>query len=194
MTFGQQHLLLDASFFMGRSFRVGWGPAWTLVHAVAPSSTDGAAAAPTRLESGGTASFPVTISALRVADHVTADAPGVAQTLEDSLKVQLEESEMDPAASSASCPEFRPKGIVILSVFVCENSSLRRIIHVLHVFHRHALKFRGTRADPRSSPAGGGFPGKLASRRRRSGQTRQENMGTSGRLIRTPPRFSLSQW
>lgn len=113
LTHNRQHLLLDAAFFMGRSFRVGWGPAWTLVHATSPSSSSEMnAISSTRLDSNAfaTASFPVRISSLRVADHLTADAPGVAQTLEDSLKVQLEESEMVSAESELSCPEFRPKG------------------------------------------------------------------------------------
>lgn len=26
----------DASLFMGRSFRVGWGPNWTLLHCTSP--------------------------------------------------------------------------------------------------------------------------------------------------------------
>ncbi|XP_076068248.1 nuclear pore complex protein Nup98-96 [Oratosquilla oratoria] len=30
---GKENLFIDASAFMGRSFRVGWGPGWTLVHA-----------------------------------------------------------------------------------------------------------------------------------------------------------------
>jgi nuclear pore complex protein Nup98-Nup96 len=28
----KQKLLVDAGMFMGRSFRVGWGPGWTLAH------------------------------------------------------------------------------------------------------------------------------------------------------------------
>ena len=31
-THNQQKLLVDAGMFMGRSFRVGWGPGWTLAH------------------------------------------------------------------------------------------------------------------------------------------------------------------
>ena len=111
MTHNRQHLLLDAAFFHGRSFRVGWGPAWTLVHATSPSSTSSDAIS-SRLDSDAfnTATFPVEISSLRVADHLQADAPGVAQTLEDALKVQLEESEMVAADSELSCPEFKPRG------------------------------------------------------------------------------------
>ena len=112
MTHNRQHLLLDASFFMGRSFRVGWGPAWTLVHAASPSdaSNDALSSRLPTSDVGAQASFPVTISALRVADHVTPEAPAVAQSLEAALKVQLEESEVVPAPSVNSCPEFRPKG------------------------------------------------------------------------------------
>ena len=29
---GKQNYLADAALVMGRSFRVGWGPNWTLVH------------------------------------------------------------------------------------------------------------------------------------------------------------------
>lgn len=32
VTLGKGHLLMDAALFRGRSFRVGWGPNWTLVH------------------------------------------------------------------------------------------------------------------------------------------------------------------
>ena len=30
--YGKQNFLVDAGLFMGRSFRVGWGPGWTLAH------------------------------------------------------------------------------------------------------------------------------------------------------------------
>lgn len=32
VTVGKGRLLMDAALYMGRSFRVGWGPNWTLVH------------------------------------------------------------------------------------------------------------------------------------------------------------------
>lgn len=32
VTAGKHHLIADAGLTMGRSFRVGWGPAWTLVY------------------------------------------------------------------------------------------------------------------------------------------------------------------
>ncbi|KAI5620164.1 nuclear pore complex protein Nup98-Nup96, partial [Silurus asotus] len=32
VTVGKSRLLMDAALYMGRSFRVGWGPNWTLVH------------------------------------------------------------------------------------------------------------------------------------------------------------------
>ncbi|XP_064636233.1 nuclear pore complex protein Nup98-Nup96-like isoform X2 [Lineus longissimus] len=32
----KQHMIMDAASFMSRSFRVGWGPNWTLVHAGQP--------------------------------------------------------------------------------------------------------------------------------------------------------------
>ena len=32
LMYSKQKLAADAGCFMGRSFRVGWGPAWTLVH------------------------------------------------------------------------------------------------------------------------------------------------------------------
>lgn len=31
-TYQKQGLLVDAGLFMGRAFRVGWGPGWTLAH------------------------------------------------------------------------------------------------------------------------------------------------------------------
>ena len=33
VAFGRTHLCADAGLFLGRSFRVGWGPGWTLAHA-----------------------------------------------------------------------------------------------------------------------------------------------------------------
>ena len=39
VTLGKGHLLMDAALYMGRSFRVGWGPNWTLVHCGEPLST-----------------------------------------------------------------------------------------------------------------------------------------------------------
>lgn len=32
VTYGKGRLLMDMALFMGRSFRVGWGPNWILVH------------------------------------------------------------------------------------------------------------------------------------------------------------------
>lgn len=39
--YDKQQILHDAGCFMGRSFRVGWGPGWTLVHSGQPSETKG---------------------------------------------------------------------------------------------------------------------------------------------------------
>lgn len=39
VTLGKGRLLMDAALYMGRSFRVGWGPNWTLVHCGEPLST-----------------------------------------------------------------------------------------------------------------------------------------------------------
>ena len=74
------------------------------MHSASPSSVSPEA------EVVSTASFPVKISTLRVADHLSPDAPGVTQMLEESLKVQLGESDMVAADSELSCPEFKPKG------------------------------------------------------------------------------------
>ena len=32
ITYNKQTKFVDAGLFMGRSFRVGWGPGWTLAH------------------------------------------------------------------------------------------------------------------------------------------------------------------
>ena len=34
--YDKQNMVIDAGLFHGRSFRVGWGPGWTLVHAGKP--------------------------------------------------------------------------------------------------------------------------------------------------------------
>ncbi|KAL7844543.1 hypothetical protein SRHO_G00230820 [Serrasalmus rhombeus] len=39
VTRGKGNLLIDSALYMGRSFRVGWGPNWTLVHCGDPLST-----------------------------------------------------------------------------------------------------------------------------------------------------------
>ncbi|XP_060792388.1 nuclear pore complex protein Nup98-Nup96 isoform X2 [Neoarius graeffei] len=39
VTLGKGRLLMDAALYMGRSFRVGWGPNWTLVHCGNPLGT-----------------------------------------------------------------------------------------------------------------------------------------------------------
>ncbi|KAK3555738.1 hypothetical protein QTP86_028978 [Hemibagrus guttatus] len=39
VTLGKGRLLMDAALYMGRSFRVGWGPNWTLVHCGKPLVT-----------------------------------------------------------------------------------------------------------------------------------------------------------
>ncbi|XP_027009207.2 nuclear pore complex protein Nup98-Nup96 [Tachysurus fulvidraco] len=39
VTSGKGRLMMDAALYMGRSFRVGWGPNWTLVHCGNPLST-----------------------------------------------------------------------------------------------------------------------------------------------------------
>ena len=31
--YNKQHMFVDAGLYMGRSFRVGWGPGWTIAHA-----------------------------------------------------------------------------------------------------------------------------------------------------------------
>lgn len=39
VTLGKGRLMMDAALYMGRSFRVGWGPNWTVVHCGCPLST-----------------------------------------------------------------------------------------------------------------------------------------------------------
>ncbi|XP_053703664.1 nuclear pore complex protein Nup98-Nup96 isoform X4 [Synchiropus splendidus] len=39
VTWGKGNLLMDSGLFSGRSFRVGWGPGWTLVHCGQPLAT-----------------------------------------------------------------------------------------------------------------------------------------------------------
>lgn len=40
VTQGKCRLLMDAALFSGRSFRVGWGPGWKLVHSGEPLSAN----------------------------------------------------------------------------------------------------------------------------------------------------------
>ena len=41
LVFGRPRSLLDAGCFMGRSFRAGWGPGWTIVHSGSMCGHDG---------------------------------------------------------------------------------------------------------------------------------------------------------
>lgn len=38
--YNKQGLIRDAALYMGRSFRVGWGPGWTIAHCGTPVTKD----------------------------------------------------------------------------------------------------------------------------------------------------------
>lgn len=83
---GKENLIADAGLMMGRSFRVGWGPGFVLVHSGTPLGKQQPKPAPTtqpslagdfltpKLRSSGSEgppAFGVTIEKLNVASHFT---------------------------------------------------------------------------------------------------------------------------
>lgn len=85
---GKENLIADAGLMMGRSFRVGWGPGFVLVHSGTPlGKQEGKPAPPTPVDflsmkprpssSEGSAPFGVTIEKLNVALHDSRGPSGV---------------------------------------------------------------------------------------------------------------------
>ncbi|XP_048244213.1 nuclear pore complex protein Nup98-Nup96-like isoform X2 [Haliotis rufescens] len=117
LMYKKQELIVDAGCLMGRSFRVGWGPGWTLVHSGQPSNykeKEAPRQTPFSLLPGiqggkpvraGSKAWTVTCEKMDVADYLTGNDKTVISTHEEMLDVQLENSQRD---TDGGCPLFVP--------------------------------------------------------------------------------------
>ncbi|XP_033744102.1 nuclear pore complex protein Nup98-Nup96-like [Pecten maximus] len=114
--YGKQNLIKDAALFMGRSFRVGWGPNWTLAHCGTPITkeiTEEKDVVGFSLLSGGrtrpavdsTYEWKVTMEKVDVAGYFRQEDTTVVHNHEELLMIQLDHSEK---TRSDSCPHFVP--------------------------------------------------------------------------------------
>ncbi|XP_069129368.1 nuclear pore complex protein Nup98-Nup96-like isoform X2 [Argopecten irradians] len=114
--YGKQNMIKDAALFMGRSFRVGWGPNWTLAHCGTPITkeiTEEKDAVRFSLLSGGrtrpavdsTYEWKVTLEKVDVAGYFRQEDTTVLHNHEELLMIQLDHSEK---MKSDSCPQFVP--------------------------------------------------------------------------------------
>ncbi|XP_060070181.1 nuclear pore complex protein Nup98-Nup96-like isoform X2 [Ylistrum balloti] len=114
--YGKQSLIKDAALFMGRSFRVGWGPNWTLAHCGTPVTkdiTEDNDAVGFSLLSGGrtrpavdsTYEWKVTVEKVDVAGYFRQEDTTVVHNHEELLMIQLDHAEK---TRSDSCPHFVP--------------------------------------------------------------------------------------
>ncbi|OWF51062.1 Nuclear pore complex protein Nup98-Nup96 [Mizuhopecten yessoensis] len=114
--YGKQSLNKDAALFMGRSFRVGWGPHWTLAHCGTPITkdiTEEKDVVGFSLLSGGrtrpavdsTYEWKVTVEKVDVAGYFRQEDTTVVHNHEELLMIQLDHSEK---ARTDSCPHFVP--------------------------------------------------------------------------------------
>ncbi|XP_052793615.1 nuclear pore complex protein Nup98-Nup96-like [Mya arenaria] len=115
--YNKQALLVDAGLFMGRSFRVGWGPGWTLAHCgdpVQPREEEEERPAGTfNLFTGGqrrpaskaNKAWTVHLQKVNVADHINPRDKTVIQNHCEMLEIQLVHSR---SSLEGECPVFAP--------------------------------------------------------------------------------------
>lgn len=114
---GKGNLLMDVALFMGRSFRVGWGPSWTLAHCGEPlGGNAGALLDPQpdlQVEFGFLPkSKPISESTFRVhLERVVAveqqDSDKALALLQHPLQIELEHSKV---SMEEECPFIQPNG------------------------------------------------------------------------------------
>ncbi|CAE1284537.1 NUP98 [Acanthosepion pharaonis] len=104
--------LVDASFFMGHSFRVGWGPTWTFVHSGMPvgNATDPAQekfSILTGMEKKVSVNtdWKVNLEKLNVSEFLTSKNPVVINQHKWMLENQLDHSS---CVTENECPYFSP--------------------------------------------------------------------------------------
>ncbi|XP_048584697.1 nuclear pore complex protein Nup98-Nup96 isoform X1 [Nematostella vectensis] len=120
---GKENLIADMGLVMGRSFRVGWGPGFTLVHSGSPlgtqtkkpasmmhsSVTGDALFSRSRLlteSTGGQSPFGVVVERLNIAPDLKPDSPSMLKQHLQALEVELEHCTSSQA--SDGCPFFEP--------------------------------------------------------------------------------------
>ncbi|KAK3588728.1 hypothetical protein CHS0354_019194 [Potamilus streckersoni] len=119
-SYQKQHLLVDAGLFMGRSFRVGWGPNWTLANCGSPilgvssDKKDEMQAGTLSLFSSGhkrattinnITQWKVSVEKLHVADYLREEDKMVQHNHEEMLLIQLDHSKSN---MENGCPVFAP--------------------------------------------------------------------------------------
>ena len=111
--FRNQKSLVDDGCFMGRAFRVGWGPSWSLVHS--GFSTGGSEEdlgntsilpGPKRRPQPGPKAWTTTTEQLQVYDYMDAHNHTVLQQQEALLEIQLQHSHV---AMEDGCPLVVPQ-------------------------------------------------------------------------------------
>lgn len=127
----KQSLLVDAGLFMGRSFRVGWGPGWTLAHcgeAIKPIEKEVTKPAQafniftgsqTRYSGLGASDWKVTLQKVNVADHMNQEDQTILQYHREMMEVQLDHSVSD---KQGDVPVFSPAlGVEALHEYANRN-------------------------------------------------------------------------
>uniref|UniRef100_A0A3Q3E3G4 Nuclear pore complex protein Nup98-Nup96 n=1 Tax=Labrus bergylta TaxID=56723 RepID=A0A3Q3E3G4_9LABR len=105
ITQGKGHLLMDAGLFAGRSFRVGWGPGWTLAHCGQQLSSLSARQLDQELTTKTDFSFlPKPPPAVKSSEEEDEESQAV---LQRPLEICLKHSTVDTTDASA-CPLVRP--------------------------------------------------------------------------------------
>ncbi|XP_025085972.1 nuclear pore complex protein Nup98-Nup96-like [Pomacea canaliculata] len=118
LMYDKQKLSMDSACFMGRSFRVGWGPGWTLIHSGLPCITQeeeletGTKAAYTLLPTTGTGkgysrrkAWTICVEKLGVADYFHPSDDIVKESHEELLQTALAHSRID---QENGVPVFMP--------------------------------------------------------------------------------------
>ncbi|XP_048773367.2 nuclear pore complex protein Nup98-Nup96-like isoform X2 [Ostrea edulis] len=111
--YDKQDVIVDAALFHGRSFRVGWGPGWTLVHpgvTIAEQVTDAeetsfSVLSSSRKKKVGPIHWNVLVEKLDVTSYFKPEDPVVVGNHEELLSIQLENSRRDV---EEGCPVFAP--------------------------------------------------------------------------------------
>ncbi|CAH1777571.1 unnamed protein product [Owenia fusiformis] len=118
LLYNNQSMVMDAGCFMGRSFRLGWGPSWHMANSGDPvlgekqdSSRDGpfSILPGTKLTSQsriGGSLFRVNVERLEVASYLQRNDSAIVGNCQSSLEIQLTHSEI---STDETCPLFKPK-------------------------------------------------------------------------------------
>ncbi|BFZ15130.1 hypothetical protein BsWGS_18167 [Bradybaena similaris] len=115
LLYRNQEPLVDAACFMGRSFRVGWGPCWTLTHSgnllgIPEDDTEEVSILPSAKGRVKTLprvkSWMAHVEQLHVSDYMDSDDFNILKQQEDMLNIQLDQSQV---SLEDGCPLFVPQ-------------------------------------------------------------------------------------